>query len=185
MTRILIFISLFFLSASAFADANDGEYLGFKLGERYSAPRGSVGRGHITGALVYAVDAHKRHQHIGSLSIYVSPKSSIIGSIFGEWYFSSERSAQEFMDRYMDNLEKKYSDWKHERSRWHRKRAPLTNGQYQLWTDLEQRPPIVDHWPSSKKFRVSVALVFAPESEGRSEWMTRIKNELNDLQARR
>lgn len=183
--RNLLIISLLLLATSALADANDGEYLGFKLGDTYAAPRGAVARGHITGALVYAVDAHKRHQHIGSLSIYVTPKSSIIGSIFGEWYFSNERSAQDFMDRYMDNLEKKYTHWKRQRSRWHRKRAPLTNGKYQLWTDLEQRPPIVDHWPSAKKFRVSVALVFAPDSEGRSEWMAMIKNELNDLQARR
>ena len=185
MTRNLLFISLLFFAASALADANDVEYLGFKLGDRYSAPPGAVARSHITGALVYVVDAHKRHQHIGSLSIYVSPKSSIIGSVFGEWYFTNERSAQDFMDRYMDNLENKYSHWKHERSRWHRQRAPLTNGDYQLWTDLEKKPPIVDHWPSSKKFRVSVALVFAPESAERSEWMATIKNELNDLQARR
>jgi len=178
MTRILIFISLLFLSTSAVADANDGEYLGFKLGERYSVPRGSVGRGHITGALVYVVDAHKRHQHIGSLSIYVSPKSSVIGSIFGEWYFSDKRSAQRFLDGYMRTLVSEYSDWK-------RKRSTLTNGDYQLWVDLEQRAPFVDHWPSPKKFRVSVALIFAPDSSARKDWMARVKNELNELQARR
>lgn len=178
MTRTLIFFSLLFLSTSAIADANDGEYLGFKLGDRYSVPRGSVGRGHITGALVYAVDAHKRHQHIGSLSIYVSPKSSVIGSVFGEWYFSDKRSAQQFLDRYMQTLESTYSHWK-------RKRSTLTNGDYQLWVDLEQKPPFVDHWPSSKIFRVSVALIFAPDSSARKDWLARIKNELNELQARR
>ena len=182
--KIAILLSLL-VSATAVADANHGEYLGFKLGDKFSVPRGSAAEDHIIGALIYTVDPHPRHQHIGSLSVYVSPKSSIIGSIFGEWYFSDERSAQYFMDRYMDNLEKKYSHWKRQRSRWHRKRAPLTNGEFQLWTDLEQRPPFVNHWPSAKKFRVSVALVFAPDSEGRSEWMATIKNELNDLQARR
>lgn len=178
MTRILIIISLLFLSTSAVADANDGEYLGFKLGETYTATRGSVGRAHITGALVYVVDAHKRHQHIGSLSIYVSPKSSVIGSIFGEWYFTDKRSAQQFLDRYMQKLESTYSDWK-------RRRSTLTNGDYQLWVDLEQKPPFVDHWPSPKKFRVSVALIYSPDSSARKEWMARIKNELNELQARR
>jgi len=178
MTRNLLFISLLFFATAAFADANDGEYLGFKLGERYSAPRGAVGRNHVTGAVVYAVDAHKRHQHIGSLSIYVSPKSSVIGSIFGEWYFVNKQSAKQFMDRYVLALEDEYSDWK-------RRRSTLTNGDYQLWVDLEQKPPIVDHWPSAKKFRVSVALIYAPDSAARAEWMAMIKSELDGLQARR
>lgn len=174
-TRILIFFSLLLLSASTLADANDGEYLGFKLGEKYSAPEGSVGRDHITGALSYAVDAHHRHQHMASLSVYVSPKSSIIGSIFGGWYFSSERAAKAFADRYTQSLENAYSNWK-------RRRNTLTNGEYQLWVELEQKPPLVDHWPSDKKFRVGVALSFARKSEPRSVWMAMIKAEVEGLQ---
>lgn len=176
-TRTLIFFSLLLLSASTLADANDGEYLGFKLGEKYSAPKGSVGMDHITGALSYAVNAHHRHQHVGSLSVYVSPKSSIIGSIFGGWYFSSKRAAKEFSDRYVQSLEKTYSDWK-------RRRNTLTNGEYQLWVELEEKQQLVDHWPSDKKFRVGVALSFARKSEPRSAWMAMIQTEVEDLQFR-
>ena len=82
------------------------------------------------------------------------------------------------MDRYVLALEDEYSDWK-------RRRSTLTNGDYQLWVDLEQKPPIVDHWPSAKKFRVSVALIYAPDSAARAEWMAMIKSELDGLQARR
>ena len=170
ITRKLVFISLLFLSTSALADANDGEYLGFKLGSTFAAPEGAIGRDHITGALVYFLDPHQRHQHIGSLSVYVSPKSSIIGSVFGDWYFSSKRSAQQFSDRHMQTLETTYSNWK-------RGRNTLTNADYQMWVDLEQKPPIVDHWPSDKKFRVSVALVFAPESTARNAWVARVTRE--------
>jgi hypothetical protein len=176
-THTLIFFSLLLLSASTMADANDGDYLGFKLGEKYSVPRGSVGTDHITGALSYAVDAHHRHQHMGSLSIYVSPKSSIIGNIFGGWYFSSERAAKAFSDRYMQSLENKYSNWK-------RRRNTLTNGEYQLWVDVERKPQVVDHWPSGKNFRVGVALSFARKSEPRSVWMAMIQAEVEDLQLR-
>jgi hypothetical protein len=178
ITRKLAFISLLLLSTSAFADANDGEYLGFRLGSKFSAPDGAIGRDHIMGALVYVVDPHQRHQHMGSLSIYVSPKSSIIGSVFGDWYFSSKRSAQQFSDRYMQTLETKYSNWK-------RRRNLLTHGDYQIWVDLEQKPPIVDHWPSDKKFRVSVAMVFAPESTARSTWMARVMSEAKTLEPHR
>ena len=172
ITRKSIFISLLFLSTVAFADANDGEYLGFKLGSTYSAPAGAIGREHTMGALVYIVNPHQRHQHLGSLSIYVSPKSSIIGSVFGDWYFSSKQTAQQFLDRHMQTLQTTYSGWK-------RGRNTLTKADYQMWVELEQKPPIVDHWPSDKKFRVSVALVYAPESSVRNSWMTLVKRESN------
>lgn len=175
MTRDLIFISLLFLSGTAIADANDGEFLGFKLGEKYLAPRGSVAQHHIMGALIYVVDTDRGHRHMDTLSIYTSPKSSTIGSIFGAWYFSSKRSAKDFSDRYLRTFDKKYNNWR-------RRRSSLTNGDYQLWVDLEQKPPIVDHWPSRKNFRVSVALIFAPDSARRSDWMATIQREANDLQ---
>ena len=60
----LIYLGLLFFSAGATGDANDGEYLGFKLGDRYAVPRGSVGKSHITGALSYAIDPEHRHQHM-------------------------------------------------------------------------------------------------------------------------
>lgn len=180
MTRTLIFPSLLLLGTSvfgtpAFADANQGEYLSFTLGQKYSVPRGSVGKSHITGAMMYAVNPEDRHQHIGSLSLYVSPESSIIGSIFGGWYFSNEQSAKLFAEQYVQSLQKQYGHWKHRRS-------SLTNGEYQMWVDVEQRPPIVDHWPSRKKFRVSVALIYAPESESRSDWQALLQTELSGME---
>jgi len=171
--RTSILISLFFLSPMVFADANDGEYLGFKLGDTYSAPRGSVARNHFIGALTYVIDPVTRHQHMGSLSLNVSPTSSIIGGIFGEWYFLNQRSAESFAEGYLRSLEKKYGDWR-------RRRSSLTNGDYQFWVDLEQRPPIVDHWPSHKKFRVSTALTFAHDSAAQKEWMAKIDSEVGD-----
>ena len=169
-TRKLTFICLLFLSTSVLADANDGDHMGFKLGSRFTVPEGAISRDHITGAIVHTVDPHQRHQHVGSLSLYVSPKSSIIGSVFGDWYFSSKRSAQHFSDRYMETLETTYSSWK-------RRRNTLTNGDYQLWVDLEQKSPFSDHWHSDKKFRVSLALVFAPDSAARDSWMVRLRRE--------
>lgn len=174
MSHKPIFICLFFLSTSVFADANDGDYLGFTLGERFSVPRGAVSKDHITGALVYIVNPVQRMQHIGSLSVYVSPKSSIVGSVFGEWYFASERSAQVFADRYLRTLEEKYPHWI-------RRRGSLNNGEYQLWVDLEKKPPIVDHWPSHKNFRVGVALGFVRDSAQQNQWAATLHKEIYNL----
>lgn len=173
----LILLCLLFLSSVATADANNGEFLGFKLGERYAVPRGLVAKDHITGALSYVINPEHRHQHMGSMALYVSPKSSIIGSIFGEWYFSNKASAREFSDRYLQTLEDQYRNWR-------RRRVSLTNGDYQLWVDLEERPPIIDHWPSAKKFRVSVALIYAPDSARRKDWMAMIAQEAGAISAR-
>ena len=52
MTRILYLISLIIFSASAIADANDGEYLGYSLGDKFKVPRGATGDYHITGAMI-------------------------------------------------------------------------------------------------------------------------------------
>jgi hypothetical protein len=51
-----------------------------------------------------------------------------------------------------------------------------------LWVDIEEKPPIVEHWPSHKNSRVAIGLIFAPDSVGRSEWMALIQRELNNLE---
>lgn len=175
MNRILISISLIIFSACVIADANDGEYLGYNLGEKFKVPRGAVGQYHITGAMIYVVDPKRQAHHIDSMSIYVSPKSSVIGSIFGEWYFSSSRSAEDFANQYLSALEEKYGHWK-------RKGRSLTNGDYQLWVDIEEKPPIVEYWPSHKKSRVAIGLIFAPDSTARGKWMALISREVNNFE---
>jgi hypothetical protein len=177
MTRKSIFISLLLVNTSVVADANDGEYLGFTLGQSYSVPRGAVAKDHIIGALDYAVDPHQRAQHLGSLSIYVSPGSSVIGSIFGGWYFTSERAAKSFLERYTQILDDEYGDWKRHRILFTSVKS-FTNGKYQLWVDFEQKPSIVDHWPSDKKYRVGVALTYALDSSARNNWIAMINLEL-------
>ena len=173
MTRALILASLIFSGPYVYADADDGEYLGYNLGEKLKVPKGSVGSDHITGAMIYFVNPKRQPHHIDSVSLYVSPKTSMIGSIFGEWYFSNARSANDFADRYLLSLEEKYSHWK-------RRGRSLTHGDYQLWVDVEERPPIVDHWPSRKNSRVAIGLIFAPDSLGRSNWTALIHREVHD-----
>ena len=163
------------MGAPAFADTNDGENLGYNLGDRFTVPRGAVATDHITGAMIYIVDPRRQPHHIESVSLYVSPKSSTIGSIFGEWYFSSARAAKDFADHYLSSLEEKYSHWKH---RW----RSLTYRDYRFWVDVEETPPIADHWPSHKNSRVAIGLIFAPDSAGRGDWMALLHKEVNNLE---
>jgi hypothetical protein len=52
-----------------------------------------------------------------------------------------------------------------------------------MWVDLEQKSPFVDHWPSDKEFRVSVALIFAPDSAPRRNWIATLQKESDSLAA--
>ena len=175
MLRKLILLSFIFVGSAALADANDGEYLGFKLGEKLTVPRGAVSMDHVTGAMIYALDPGQHPHHIDSISIFVSPKSSIVGSIFGEWYFSNPKAAKVFADRYFSSLELKYDHWS-------RRGRSLTYGDYQLWVDIEEKPLIGDHWPSEMNTRVAIGLIYARESLGRNEWMALIKSEVGNLE---
>lgn len=163
-------VGLLLFCAAAHGDANDGEYLGFRLGDHYPVPPGVAGKPLLNGALHYAVNPEHRHQHMGSMSLYVSPGTHTIGSIFGEWYFTSKRSAEEFSRRYKRSLDERYSHWRNRRNY-------LTDGVYQLWVDVEQRPPFADFWRLDKPFRVSVALIYWPDSAQRAEWLARLERE--------
>lgn len=173
MLRMLVLLGFIFINTSVFADANDGEFLGFKLGEAFTVSSGTASMKHITGATVYAVDPGRHPHHIDSISIYVSPKSSVIGSVFGEWYFSNPRAAKVFADRYLSVLGDKYDHW------ISRGRS-LTDGDYQLWVDIEEKPLIVDYWPSHKKSRVAIGLIYAPDSSGRRDWMALVRSEVGN-----
>jgi hypothetical protein len=164
----------FFWTASAFADADEGEYLGYRLGDKFEAPRGKDSREHIMGALIYDLKPVNQEHYVEALSLYVSPTSSIIGSIFGEWYFSSKRAAEQFADRYLATLGKKYDHWTPSG-------RSLTHEDYQLWVEIEKKPPIVEHWSSQKKYRVAIGLIYTPESLGRNEWMAIVYMEANNL----
>ena len=171
---LLCALGLVLTAPSALADATDGEYLGFRLGDKFEPRRGDDGRVHITGARVFDVGAKDDAHNVDGISLYVSPSSSIIGSIFGEWYFTSKQSAKQFADRYLANLSTKYDDWK-------LAGGSLTHGDHQLWVDVEKKPFAAENWPSKKKYRVNIGLIYTPESLGRGEWMAIVYMEANNL----
>jgi hypothetical protein len=80
-----------------------------------------------------------------------------------------------FADRYLSSLELRYDHWI-------RRGRSLTYGDYQLWVDIEEKPLIVDYWPSEMDTRVAIGLIYARESLGRNEWMALIKSEVGNLE---
>jgi hypothetical protein len=58
----------------------------------------------------------------------------------------------------------------------------LTFGDYQLWVDIEEKSSLDYDWSADKNFRVAIALIYAPDSPGRSEWMTMIGSDLGEIE---
>lgn len=162
-------------SGVAGADASSGEYLGYRLGDRFVAPENATPRPHVAGPLVYDFLADSRDHGVETVTLYVSPESAIIGSIFGEWYFSSKQSAKRFADRYLATLSRNYDQWE-SRGR------SLTRDDYQLAVEVQKRRADDGFWPSTKKYRVAASLIYAPESLGRGEWMAIVNLETSNLQ---
>jgi hypothetical protein len=146
------------------ADANDGEFLGYRLGDKFIAPEGTKSRPHVAGPRIYEFPVNSRDHGVQTMSLLVSPESSIIGSIFGEWYFSGKRAAEQFADRYLATLARKYEQWTP-------KDRSLINGDYQLSVEIQKRPRAGGLWPSAKKYRVAISLIYTPDTLGRGEWM--------------
>lgn len=163
------------IADAAHADASAGRYLGYQLGDRFTVPDDLVSERHVAGPVVYSFEVNSRDHGVDTMSLYVSPKSSIIGSIFGEWYFASKRSAERFADRYLDTLRRRYEQWTP-------KGDTLTNDDYQLTVEVQKKPKSDEFWPSPHKYRVAASLIYAPDSLGRGEWMAIVYLENSNLE---
>ncbi len=177
MSAMLTFLTLaaIVMSGTARADASNGEYLGYRLGDKFSVPMNAQPRPHVAGPLVYDFGMNTRDHGVETMTVFVSPESSIIGSIFGEWYFGNKRSAERFADRYLATLRRKYEQWTSDDE-------SLSNGEYRLAVEVQKRAKDDHFWPSSDKYRVAVSLIYAPDSLRRGEWMAIVYMEANNLE---
>jgi hypothetical protein len=163
------------MSGAARADASNGEYMGYRLGDKFAVPEHAQARPHVAGPLVYEFDINGRDHGVETMRVFVSPESSIIGSIFGEWYFESRRTARQFAERYLSTLRRKYDQW-----------TPgdhyVANDDYQLSVEVQKQSNNGEYWPSTKKYRVAASLIYAPDSLGRGEWMAIVYLESSNLE---
>lgn len=160
---------------TARGDADDGLYLGFRLGEKFDPPEVAQARSHVAGPLIYDFPVNSRDHGAESMTIFVTPESSIIGSIFGEWYFANRRAAQRFADRYFTTLRRKYPEWSDED-------RSLTSERFQLFVDVQKQSANDEFWPSSQEYRVSASLIYSPDSLNRGEWMAIVYLESANLE---
>jgi hypothetical protein len=108
-TKSLLFC-LLALPAVVFADASDGQFMGYELGAGYPAtPQGSEST--TTGNLVFVAENPVKPADIKQVRLVATPVSRTIGYINAASWYATEGEAREIARRYVELLRAKYPDW--------------------------------------------------------------------------
>lgn len=106
----LFLCCLLALPAVAVADAGQGEFMGYQLGDRYPARPPDV-EVMTTGNLLIAAENPVKPDDIVQVSLIVTPESRTIGGIIAASWYATEAEAREVARRYVELLRAKYPDW--------------------------------------------------------------------------
>jgi hypothetical protein len=109
-SRSLLFC-LLVLPAAAFADANEGQFMGYKLGTDYpTTPHGSEST--TTGNLLIVAEDPVKPADIKQVRLVATPVSRTIGYIDAASWYATESEAREVARHFVELLRVKYPDWK-------------------------------------------------------------------------
>lgn len=102
---------LLMLSATAFADARTGEFMGYRLGEKY--PRTAETRQQVTttGNVILIAEQAVKPNDIAEVTVLATPGSLTVGNITASQWFATEEDARSSGRRYFELLRAKYPDW--------------------------------------------------------------------------
>lgn len=110
MRKHLLLCCFLAFSAVAFADANDGEFMGYQLGESYpTVPKDSEVT--TSGNLLIVAENPVKPTSIAEVSLVATPESRTIGYIAATSWHETEEEARASGRRYAEALRAKYPDW--------------------------------------------------------------------------
>jgi hypothetical protein len=108
-TRLLL-CCIFALPSVVFADAGDGQFMGFELGTTYPAPPLEA-EVTTSGNLLIAAENPTKPADIVQVSLIATPESRTIGYIIAASWYATEDEAREAGRRYVELLRAKYPEW--------------------------------------------------------------------------
>jgi hypothetical protein len=106
----LLLCCLFALPTIVFADASEGQFMGYELGMKYPELPQDV-EVTTTGNLLIAAENPTKPTDIDQVILIVTPDSRTIGYIVAASWYPTEGEAREFGRRYAELLRAKYPDW--------------------------------------------------------------------------
>jgi len=107
--RLLLYC-LFALPTVAFADANEGQFMGYELGTEYPTSPREV---EVTtaGNLLIEAENPTKPTDIVQVNLVATPESQTIGYIIAASWYATEDEAREVGRRYVQLLRAIYPDW--------------------------------------------------------------------------
>ncbi|MGB5165833.1 MAG: hypothetical protein WBN09_12260 [Woeseiaceae bacterium] len=107
--RSLLFC-LFALPALAFADASDGQFMGYEL-DKASPDATRAGERTATGNLLVVAQNPIKPADIREVTLVTTPVTRTVGYISAASWFATEEEARASARRYVELLRVKYPDW--------------------------------------------------------------------------
>ena len=166
---------------AAIADANDGQFMGFQLGESYPAePRHSE----ITasGNLLIMAEEPVKPASIDEVSLVATPKSRTIGYIAATSWHDTEEAARANGRRYAEALRTLYPDWDFGRelmdARLRIVEVNLDKSPYHLQLRLER-----DEHDGRDMWRFSMGLGWQEDSSDWRAWQDQAAGERAEAQS--
>lgn len=110
MPRKFLLYCFLAMPAVAFADANDGQFMGYQLGDIYSKPP-TISEVTTAGNLSIVAEDPTKPPSIEEVRLVTTPKSQTIGYIAASSWHDTEEEARASGRRYAEALRTLYPDW--------------------------------------------------------------------------
>jgi hypothetical protein len=164
------------LPTLAIADAGDGEFMGYQLGERYQLSDGTRRQKTTSGNLIITAERPVKPKDIAEVSLLTTAKTLTIGYIDASQWFETEAEARDFARRYVELLRAKYPDWEFGRER-------MDNDMRIVEVNLDAAPYTLrlqlteDERNGESLWRFSMALGWLPDVQPARAWRNASRTE--------
>jgi hypothetical protein len=108
---LLLLVTASFIPGIVYADASEGDFMGYRLGKCYQLTTQSNSRATTNGNLSITAEQPLKPDNISEVTLIATPESLTIGFINASSWFAGEEEAREFGRQYIELLRAKYPDW--------------------------------------------------------------------------
>ncbi len=181
MNRITtLLVALIAMPAAVFADAANGDFLGYTLGANYNSSAKTVQQVRTNGTLVVQAENPIKPDDIASVALIVTSETKTIGHIIGSQWFATEAEGRDFARRYVNLLHAKYSGWEYGREK-------MDNNLRINEINLDEQPHNIrfrldqELHDGQTMWRFSMSLTWLPTSKEFQAWQNMASSQRNEV----
>lgn len=181
MRRFACMALALMLPGFVLADAGQGQFLGYELGQRYPQSTGTPAQITTTGNLKITAGNPVKPAGVGDVTLVVTPETQTIGFISALTWFETEAEARTFARHYVRLLRVKYPDWEFGREVMDASMRPVE-------VNLDQDPHNLRIRLTEGRrngrvmWRISMTLQWLPDTEEAQAWRSLSITEQADVQ---